>query len=104
MNQRLVEARKARGWTQAELARVVGVSRPSITLYEGGLIPPLRVAHALALALDTTVDHLFSPLQVNADNVGVIERRKSLKPSGASAKPRAGPKPNSADRPESVNG
>lgn len=48
-----------RGWSQAELARIVGVSQPAISLFlRGRKVPPrlaARIAQAFGLALDDVV-------------------------------------------------
>lgn len=57
---RLKDARKARGLTQAELARRAGVSQGVITHYERGVNRP-RLDQALALvqALGISLDEFF---------------------------------------------
>ncbi len=50
-------AREARGWTQAELAERVGVSRKTINTVENGVFVPstivaLRIARAFALPVE----------------------------------------------------
>ncbi|MHA2315844.1 MAG: helix-turn-helix transcriptional regulator, partial [Candidatus Hermodarchaeia archaeon] len=46
--------------TQAELAKKVGVRRETIVFLEKGRYnPSLRLAHDVAVALETTVDELF---------------------------------------------
>jgi putative transcriptional regulator len=56
----LREARAARGWTQAELAAQVGVTRKTINTVENGVFVPSTVlALKLARALETTVEALF---------------------------------------------
>jgi putative transcriptional regulator len=56
----LREARAARGWTQAELAAVIGVTRKTINTVENGVfIPSTVLALKLARALETTVEALF---------------------------------------------
>ena len=56
----LREAREARGWTQAELAAAIGVSRKTINTVENGVfIPSTVVALKLAAALNTKVEKLF---------------------------------------------
>jgi transcriptional regulator with XRE-family HTH domain len=52
-------ARRARGLTQAEVARLAGCSRPYVSLVEGGLVPPLRLRAALAAALGKTIEELW---------------------------------------------
>jgi putative transcriptional regulator len=57
---RLKAARTARGWTQADLAEQVGVSRKTINTVENGVfIPSTVLALKLARALDTSVEVLF---------------------------------------------
>ena len=53
-------AREARGWTQAELAERVGVSRKTINTVENRIfIPSTVLALKLAVALETRVEALF---------------------------------------------
>jgi putative transcriptional regulator len=57
---RLREARTARGWTQAELAAAIGVTRKTINTVENGVfIPSTVLALKLARVLETTVEALF---------------------------------------------
>ena len=57
---RLREAREARGWTQAELAERIGVSRKTVNTVENGVfIPSTVVALKLARALGCSVEELF---------------------------------------------
>jgi putative transcriptional regulator len=58
---RLKAVRTARGWTQAELAERVGVSRKTINTVENGVFVPSTVlALKLARALDCAVETLFA--------------------------------------------
>ena len=58
---RLREAREAKGWTQAELAARIGVSRKTVNTVENGVFTPSTVvALKLARALDEPVEALFS--------------------------------------------
>lgn len=54
--ERVREARRARGWSQSELATKAGVSRPTVARIEGGqhvLMGTLeKVTEALGLAMD----------------------------------------------------
>ena len=57
---RLREARAARGWTQADLAERVGVTRKTINTVENGVfVPSTTLALKLARAMETTVEALF---------------------------------------------
>ena len=61
MQTRIKEFRTALGLTQEELAARVQVRRETIVFLEKGKYnPSLRLAHAVAKALGTTVDGLFS--------------------------------------------
>ena len=58
---RLRDARTAAGWTQAELAERIGVSRKTINTIENGVFVPSTVlALKLARAFDTNVEALFA--------------------------------------------
>jgi putative transcriptional regulator len=60
LGNRLKAARAARGWTQAELALAVGVSRKTINTIENQVFTPSTVlALGLAQALETSVEALF---------------------------------------------
>jgi putative transcriptional regulator len=57
---RLREMRDARGWTQAELAARVGVSRKTVNTVENRVFTPSTLlALKLAEALGVTVEQLF---------------------------------------------
>jgi putative transcriptional regulator len=61
MRTKIKEFRTALGLTQEELAARVQVRRETIVFLEKGKYnPSLRLAHAVAKALGTTVDGLFS--------------------------------------------
>jgi putative transcriptional regulator len=60
LTNRLREARAERGWTQAELAERVGVTRKTVNTVENGVfIPSTVLALKLARALETRVEALF---------------------------------------------
>ena len=60
LGNRLKEARAARGWTQADLALAVGVSRKTINTIENGVFVPSTVlALKLAAALGCRVEDVF---------------------------------------------
>ena len=53
-------AREARGWTQAELAERVGVTRKTINTVENNVfVPSTIVALKIARAFEVTVEDLF---------------------------------------------
>ena len=58
---RLRAARDAKGWTQADLAERIGVSRKTINTIENGIFTPSTViALKLARAFKLSVEDLFS--------------------------------------------
>lgn len=60
LGNRLREAREAKGWTQAELAERIGVSRKTVNTVENGVfVPSTVVALKLAAALGCPVEELF---------------------------------------------
>ncbi len=60
MRTRIKEFRARYDLTQAELAKMVGVRRETIVFLEKGRYnPSLRLAHDVAVALETTIDELF---------------------------------------------
>jgi transcriptional regulator with XRE-family HTH domain len=59
----LARLRSERGWTYDELARRTGLARRTlIEIEQGRTIGSLKTWHALAHALDVSVDHLFATL------------------------------------------
>jgi putative transcriptional regulator len=64
LSNRVREAREAQGWTQAQLAERIGVSRKTVNTVENGVfVPSTVVALKLAAALGTTVEALFSLIE-----------------------------------------
>jgi putative transcriptional regulator len=60
MKTRIREFRARYQMTQADLADAVGVRRETIVFLEAGRYnPSLKLAHAVAKALGTTIDQLF---------------------------------------------
>jgi putative transcriptional regulator len=61
---RLREAREARGWTQAQLAEAIGVSRKTVNTVENGVfVPSTLIALKFARALGKPVEALFSVVE-----------------------------------------
>jgi putative transcriptional regulator len=61
LTNQLRDARVAAGWTQAELAERVGVSRKTVNTVENGVfIPSTLLALKLARALGRPVEQLFA--------------------------------------------
>ena len=60
LENRLKDLRAERGWTQAELAERVGVTRKTVNTVENGVFVPSTVlALKLARAFDLPVETLF---------------------------------------------
>ena len=60
LKNRLKEARMAKGYSQAELAALVGVSRNTISSIETGQFnPTAKLALVLCIALDRKFEELF---------------------------------------------
>ena len=60
LKNRLKEARGEKGWSQAQLAALVGVSRNTISSIETGQFnPTAKLALILCVALDKKFEELF---------------------------------------------
>lgn len=73
---RMIRAyRERRGYTQRELAGVVGVSEVTVFQWEnGGRTPSSRILPALAAALGCQIDDLYEP--EDRENSGPIIRQR----------------------------
>lgn len=81
LGRRILELRKARGWSQPELGKKVGTSGPIIGRYERAEITPsVDVARRLAEVFDVTLDHLTSEKDMPQalKDPSMIERWRSL--------------------------
>jgi transcriptional regulator with XRE-family HTH domain len=55
----ITDLRKAKGWSQADLANKTGISQVMVGKYErGDAIPSIEVAKRIADALEVTLDYL----------------------------------------------
>lgn len=53
------EERKARGWSHAKMAELIGISQQSISFYEtGGRVPDIRTARKIAECFGVSMDYL----------------------------------------------
>jgi len=61
LGDRITELRKAKGWSQSDLAKKIGVSYTQMSRYEiKGVQPPANTLKKMADVFDTTVDYLIS--------------------------------------------
>lgn len=62
VNNRLPELRRARDWSQAELARRLDVSRQTVNAIETGRYDPsLPLAFTIASLFELAIEDIFSP-------------------------------------------
>lgn len=64
MNLKLVQARKDKGFTQAQVATLAGVDRSTYAHCERGRNPGLEVALKIAQVLEKSVEEIFMPVGV----------------------------------------
>lgn len=69
--ERLKELRKKSGMTQGELAKLIGVSTNSISIYENGDLPSIGKLISLANALGVSVDFLLGTAAEPIDDKNV---------------------------------
>ncbi|WP_418718808.1 helix-turn-helix domain-containing protein [Candidatus Allofournierella merdipullorum] len=68
--------RQARGWTQSELARRMGVTRNGINSWEQGLsMPSLSSLVELARTFSVTTDYLLGLEQLQTINISGLSER-----------------------------
>jgi putative transcriptional regulator len=64
LDNRIREAREAKGWTQGQLAERIGVSRKTVNTVENGIfVPSTVIALKLARELGEPVEALFSLIE-----------------------------------------
>jgi transcriptional regulator with XRE-family HTH domain len=82
LGEKIVDARRSKGMTQAELAELTGVSRASISLYESGNgHPSYKVLGKLSKALGVL---FVQPEEVSGEMATVKHTTELSKNSGAS--------------------
>lgn len=68
IGERIIRLRKEKGWSQNELAKMLGTSGPIIGKYERNeMVPSVEVAKKLADAFETTLDYLVDETGKQAD-------------------------------------
>lgn len=75
----IVTKRKAKSWTQEQLANAVGVSTPAVSKWETGTsYPDITLLSPIARALNITVDELLSyQNELSADDVDTLAKKAS---------------------------
>ena len=78
---KILELRKARGWSQQELARKLGTSGVIVGRYERGeMVPSIKVASKLAEVFGVTIDGLVADREVPdiLNDTAMVERWKAI--------------------------
>lgn len=84
-NARLVDARKALGLTQAELAQMVDINSNKISAFETiRALPSEHEAEELSTLLGVSIDYLFPDVIVDAVKLGVFSKNKCVVELGSS--------------------
>lgn len=74
--EKIKELRQARGWTQADLARRLGVTRNGVNSWEQGLSMPSPASLVdLARLFSVSTDYLLGVEQLNSVNVTGLDER-----------------------------
>lgn len=74
--ERIKELRQARGWTQADLARRLGVTRNGVNSWEQGLSMPSPASLVdLARLFSVSTDYLLGVERLNTVNVTGLDER-----------------------------
>ena len=60
VTRRIESIRRQKGWTQEELARLLGISQPAVSKYLRDRIPPATILLRLARLGNTTMEWLLS--------------------------------------------
>lgn len=87
--ERMVEIRKAKGFTQDELGQAVGISQRAMSYYENECSrPPAHLLPKFAAALGVTIDELLGVKKVKANgeetSLRLIRRLKKIEKLPAS--------------------
>lgn len=81
LQNRIREIMKKKNLTQKELANIMGISQPALSLYLGGRIPPVKILSRLAKFADTTIEWLLT----GQDSFRSGQVREAQQPYGSEA-------------------
>lgn len=82
LGSRITELRKAKDWSQSQLAKNIDVSREIVGRYErNDAIPSIDVAKRMADALDVSLDYLVGSAEQKIDKItlGRVQEINKLK-------------------------
>jgi len=83
IGERIALLRKQKGWSQGQLAKVVGASREAIGKYERSeASPSIETAKKIADALEVTLDYLVDESALPAFDKKTVYRLKSIQQLG----------------------
>jgi transcriptional regulator with XRE-family HTH domain len=81
LQNRIREIMKKKKLTQKELANIIGISQPALSLYLGGRTPPVKVLLHIAKFADTTIEWLLTGQDLFKSN----QIREAQQPYGTEA-------------------
>lgn len=78
ISERLIACRQKMGITQAEAAKLIGVSQPAYQRYESGArTPSVQVAREIANAFHTSVDYLAGHSEKKHPDYIIVDKKDS---------------------------
>lgn len=76
---RIVQLRKQKGWSQAELAKITGASKEAIGKYErNDAMPSIETAKKIADAFDVTLDYLVDEASLPSFDKNTVKRLREI--------------------------
>lgn len=79
LSKRIAERRKFKNLSQTELARLLGVARSTVAMWESGEREPgVDATNKLADILDTSVDYLYGRIHESTKDIGTSPSQNPL--------------------------
>lgn len=76
---RVIQARKEKGLSREELAKMIGTSGPIIGRYErGDMMPSVEIATKIADALEVSLDFLVGKSSLTVKDESMLERLEDI--------------------------